>query len=696
MNEEAQAAVGEQAGSDSLPRLFKLAVIAGVNEAIRAHLARGISVDVRDGQGRSPLMIAAAQGHAATCRLLLEKGASLELRDHAGDNAITIAQRSGRADALSVLERAVTPARETKAQPTDITYPAPETETGSPDVWIEDVESPPPLEDLARVVLQAKVHARIKDHQPIDTDEPWQDVPLEDLLPGQGRWVRTLDGDPELLWAVEDALRAAIGSGWLDRKELAELTQGTYEEEDNDVLAAQIEYVTHDLGLAMVDLDGYADGLPANVTDDDQVDDALELLRGMASTKVDPFYLYLSDTTTYSVLNRTQEEELFRRVAGARDALDRVLVRSRPALSQLVAIAEWARLSGAPEHTEENETLPTAEDGDAADVVEDRDENDNETEITSDAAKAWSAQVCNDPEKARALEELAQQVRSPGTPPSASSDRALRLLKCLDPPWEAFVAIDRDCPDRGADYSAAIEAVRLLYNEAVNANLRLVMSAARRYHNRGLDFLDVVQEGNLGLMKAVTKFEIGRGFKLSTYAMWWIRQSMTRAIADKARAVRIPVHRIEMVNRVGKTRHLFKQEYGRWPTTAELATRIEKPESEVVKALRADTETIALGDGENGTWPADALIDPAPTDALDHSIQSDLRTVLNEMLCGLDARQRRVLELRFGLHGHNEHTLEEVGQMYSVTRERIRQIEAKALDKLGHPKRIARLRRWFT
>jgi RNA polymerase primary sigma factor len=208
------------------------------------------------------------------------------------------------------------------------------------------------------------------------------------------------------------------------------------------------------------------------------------------------------------------------------------------------------------------------------------------------------------------------------------------------------------------------------------------MSVARRYQNRGLDLLDLIQEGNLGLMKAVTKFEINRGFKLSTYAMWWIKQAITRAIADKGRPVRIPVHRLEVMNRVGKARQLYYQEHGRWPTLEELAYGLEIPAIEITQAMRADVETVALGNGVDGTYPDETIVDSVPTDALDHAILADLRAVLDEILRGLSEQGRRVLELRFGLYGNDEHTLEEVGKIYEVTRERIRQVEAKALDKL--------------
>ncbi len=696
LNDGTQPIQGDQAGGDTLPRLLKLAVIGGVNEAIQAHLARGISVDVRDGQGRSPLMIAAAQGHATTCRLLLDKGASLELCDYAGDNAITIARRGGRADALQVLESAA-----------QITIPsallpeiAPETgeQNGTDnDDWIADVDSPPPPEDALQVAAQLEIHARINEHTPIDNDESWHDVPLEDLLPGHGRWVRTLDGDPDLLWAVEDALRSAIAGGWIYRQDLDALTADNYDEDGNDVLGAQIECVLHDLGVAVVDLEGYADGDPVANDDQDLIDEALDLLRDMASTTTDLFYLYLGKASRYRLLSRHDEAELFDRAAKALEALVNTLAGSWPALSYLVISAEWARTSVAAVETPETETAGSDKQGEATEPVDDAEEAEVEqdTDLSIDAVSSWSSQIWADPRKAASLEELGRIVRQPGVK-NESPAHILSLLKSLDLTWDVMVALDRISEQKDPVYSAAVDRVHAIYMEAVNSNLRLVISVARRHMNRGLDVMDLIQEGNLGLMKAVTRFEIGRGFKLSTYAMWWIKQSITRAIADKARPVRIPVHRLEVVNRVGKRRHLFFQEHGRWPTAEDLSPILEIPAGEITKAMKADMDSVSLGDGEDGSYPQEALVDPAPVDSLERAIQLNLRAIVRDMLAELEPRDRRVMELRFGLEGNEEHTLEEVGQMYKVTRERIRQIEAKTLDKLGHPKRIARLRRWYS
>lgn len=259
---------------------------------------------------------------------------------------------------------------------------------------------------------------------------------------------------------------------------------------------------------------------------------------------------------------------------------------------------------------------------------------------------------------------------------------------------ETGLVID-DIKDINRRMSIGEAKARRAKKEMVEANLRLVISIAKKYTNRGLQFLDLIQEGNIGLMKAVDKFEYRRGYKFSTYATWWIRQAITRSIADQARTIRIPVHMIETINKLNRISRQMLQEIGREPTPEELSERMLMPEDKIRKVLKIAKEPISMetpiGDDEDSHL-GDFIEDSTIVQPLDSATNNNLKLATQDVLAGLTAREAKVLRMRFGIDMNTDHTLEEVGKQFDVTRERIRQIEAKALRKLRHPSRSEQLR----
>jgi len=277
----------------------------------------------------------------------------------------------------------------------------------------------------------------------------------------------------------------------------------------------------------------------------------------------------------------------------------------------------------------------------------------------------------------------------------AQKDEIVRILKKLKAITQETGLPINEIKDINRRMSLGEAKARRAKKDMVEANLRLVISIAKKYTNRGLQFLDLIQEGNIGLMKAVDKFEYRRGFKFSTYATWWIRQAITRSIADQSRTIRVPVHKIEIINKLNRISRQMLQEQGREPTLEELGERMEMTEEKVRSVLKIAKQPISMetpiGDDENSHL-GDFIEDETIDSPVELATEEGLKEATREALGGLTEREAKVLRMRFGVDMNKDHTLEEVGRQFGVTRERIRQIEAKALRSLRHPNRSELLR----
>ena len=345
-------------------------------------------------------------------------------------------------------------------------------------------------------------------------------------------------------------------------------------------------------------------------------------------------------------------EVITRLVSSMRDMMDRVRVQERIVMKCCVELAKMPK-----------KTFVSAFTNNESDI--------GWFEQAKVAGKGWST----------ALQHMDEEVQ-----------RSIVKLQQIEEETGLVIAQIKDINRR---MSIGEAKARRAKKEMVEANLRLVISIAKKYTNRGLQFLDLIQEGNIGLMKAVDKFEYRRGYKFSTYATWWIRQAITRSIADQARTIRIPVHMIETINKLNRISRQMLQEMGREPTPEELAMRMAMPEDKIRKVLKIAKEPISMetpiGDDEDSHL-GDFIEDTTLALPADAATAESLKAATRDVLAGLTAREAKVLRMRFGIDMNTDHTLEEVGKQFDVTRERIRQIEAKALRKLRHPSRSEVLR----
>jgi RNA polymerase primary sigma factor len=697
-------------GDRQLNPLLRMATLTGSQSAVELHIRRGDSVNATDGSGRSPLMLAASRGHKEICRTLLDAGADPRMLDREGSDACAIAIKNGHDDLAALLrERVVPPTVSVAAQAVLHVSEAlnsadavpPPDDPSHHSLWEADPDSPAPEGDPYAAHLASGVQRRIAEHVPLDTDEDWADVGIE--LPDLLRAPRPNDSFGDSARALARAtIIDGLSDGYVTYERVLRVASETNGELSED-LASQLVLVLGDLGIAVGE--GAWEEVPscsgAALLDEDAAslaDEAIHFLSDISAQADEPLRLYMKDLGQKRLLSQNEEAEFGRSmeagIHGAHEAVascDRAIAEVLRVGAEIVAgvvppgtmVTPTASLAGnaqddladSAERTESREHTATEEAGPAASAA---------TELSEKLALLAALQSRRQVrEKQRSAPDPSQELKE--------SLLGLRLSWRFLERLSGILSASTNDSLTSRALSTALTNARAARDRMTQANLRLVIWVARKYTWAGVPLLDLIQEGNLGLLKAVERYEYRFGYKFATYGQWWIRQAITRAIADKARTIRIPVHLVDTINRIQRQRAQTQAATGRDADPLEVAAQLAIPIDRVRKALELPEEPLSLearlGDESDSPTIADVIPDPGQSTE-ERVTQVHLKRAVAAGLQSLTPQQASVLRLRFGLDDGEELTLDEVAQALATTprgalsRERIRQIETLALGKL--------------
>jgi len=682
-----------------------MAVLAGVETAVRLHIRRGDDLDARDNAGLTPLMLAASRDKGGVCSLLLSAGADVALLDPSGRNALEIASAVGAKLAAAAIEPYIPKTYEVPPDGGATGKPASMREgpgayatVGIHDAEVDDAEfdlsgweaeeeDVAPQGDETLTGAAAAINRGISVHEPIDDSEGWDDVDVS--LLDRAVPLPKADDD-ERRGPIREMILRAIREG-----SVPDAVVGAVCADDhglpNEEGEAVVRVLLGDLGAETDERVEDETMWPGTVSEDEDgcVTEALEFLDDLASGRNAPFRYYARDMRSRKLLTAAEEASLGRAMEEGVSAALRALAAWPNGVSALLAVVERVKagelevddvsvVSAEPESQDEGGTEIEP------DLVDDESDEPN-TDTVSPSVRDFV-------DRTELIRSLALHAGKGGAGEQALRD-ALTQAR-LTTGFLADLASDLRSDESGAAtrFREAISQHVRARERMITSNLRLAMSVAKRYTG-WLPFDDLVQEGNIGLMRAVERYDWRKGFRFSTYATWWIRQQVTRAIAIQGRTIRTPVHVHETMLRIRREVDEIERVTGRRPSPNDLAARLSMPPRRIASLLARMEEPVALHEPEgDDPAPQEVAIDPAAPDPFESAAYENLRRTLAEMLSDLDPRTSEVLTLRFGLDGNGEHTLAETGDHFGFTRERARQIESKGLKRLKSRARAEILR----
>lgn len=662
--------------------LFKMAILSGAESSIALHIRKGKDVNSIDDRGCSPLILAASRGYLKICKILLEAGADPFLRDLEGKDAFASAQRSNNPELVQLLAKYSTYNHEIPSSLLKNDFF--QTENTDLSEWVAEEELRPPPMDHECFTAAQVLQGNISDHIPIDSDEDWSDVEID--LPIIRKFRKEPVLEESFLESVRHLFLLGLQNGFVLKNQIVNLV--SFEEEIGLDLEEILTLIFGELGIIVDEDDwGRQESDILSIVDEDTeeiADGALSFLTESTSPENDLLHFYFNKIATKKLLSPEKEAELGKDIESSEKEALRIISGSVPAIKEIINVFTKVEQGIIPINfmtTLEESIFIGHEEGNNFSTSEEIPESIEDYDYSEKTTKESQIPI-EFINRINELKRLLPEIIYGSNQAVFTSLSALKLswsflkhiCQTIENPFSKALSYELDRADRSRQ-------------NMIEANLRLVIYLAKKYRKSGVPFLDLIQEGNIGLMKAVDKFDYRRGFRFSTYATWWIRQAISRAISNQSKLIRVPVHMFEKIQQVERVRRKLEEKTGSIPPNETLAEYLSMPSDSVEKVMRAIHEFIPIDEVEF----EDIFIDPSPNPE-DMAVQDSLKKNIIKELSNLSPRNQEIMRLRFGLDDLEDHTLEEIGQMFHLTRERIRQIEANAMMKMRSPSSSRNLR----